>query len=418
LKQQVKKIKNSSFAKNILTVASGSMAAQLISILSTFVLAAIYSAHDFGVLGLYMSIALVANVFGNLRFSQAILLEEKEKDCLQVIILSVCASILVSCISLVLLIFCKEYLATKINAPGVSEILLTIPISIFFTSINEIFSVYSNRKKKYKQLSISRVTATLVQFLLSLLFAFIGYKTYGLIVSYLLAQFVSAVYLFLKTELNLLKINTSIYLLLFMAKKHKKFAFFSLPSDVLNMFTNQMPVYFLSGFGSTIVGQFNMSVRLLTIPITIVSAAIGEVFRQAAAQQILQNGNCRLLFLKTFKTLSILSIIPFIALVFLGPWLFSTFLGSNWRIAGVYAQYLSIMYLFKFIASTLSYIYYIKGKQLEDFFLHLTMIAGSWVIFKVAQMYNCSDVISIFYYGLFYAFIYIVYLVRSYQFSK
>lgn len=201
-------------------------------------------------------------------------------------------------------------------------------------------------------------------------------------------------------------------------KKYISFPKFVLFSEFINNFINYIPVFLLSKLtGPATVGLYNMSTRMLGIPITTVSSAIGEVFRQKAAKEYNETGSCRPTFLKTFKTLALLSIAPFIVLIFWGGDIFGFIFGERWRQAGEFTQILGLMFYFRFVVSPLTYLYYIAGRQKEDFLLHILMLALGFLSILAAWYFYGTEEKMLLFYALAYVLIYLIYFVRSLSFT-
>jgi len=160
-------------------------------------------------------------------------------------------------------------------------------------------------------------------------------------------QAVSSIYfgylLFKKEKINQYSLSLSSSKALL--KQYIGFPKYSLLADFINGFINQLPLFLLNKFsGQASVGLYNMNNRILGLPILVVSSAVGDVFRQRAASDYNEYGNCRSIFLKTSRTLFFLSVIPFLIIVFFGEDIFAFVFGEGWRSAGIYAQILGIMY--------------------------------------------------------------------------
>ena len=203
------------------------------------------------------------------------------------------------------------------------------------------------------------------------------------------------------------------------AKQHKNFPIYSLPSEFINRFTNQLPVFMLSTYaGPAIVGVYNLCVRMLGLPIQLIGGAIGEVFKQKASQDYNELSNFNEIFKKTLKLLGIISILPFFIIVFWAPDIFSFIFGEDWIEAGDFAQILILMFILKFIVSPLSYSYFIIGKLQENLFWHVIMLVNMLLIFLVGFEFTKDYKLVLFAYSLNFSLIYLLYLYRSYKFSK
>lgn len=201
-------------------------------------------------------------------------------------------------------------------------------------------------------------------------------------------------------------------------QSHKNFPIYILPTELINVFTTQLPVLMLSRFaGSTEVGYFNMSNRILGLPSIFISSSIGEVFKQRATEDYHKYGSCRPIFLKTLKALAFIAIFPFLAIVFFGPELFSTILGEQWRMAGEYSRILSLWVYFRFFVSPLSYVFYIAQKQRMHLIGHLLMLFGTAIPFYLGFIFFDNKIIPIAIFSITYSLVYLYYLYFSYKYT-
>jgi len=123
-----------------------------------------------------------------------------------------------------------------------------------------------------------------------------------------------------------------------------------------------------------------MTDRVLGVPLTYIGNSFKDIFKQRAALEYNENGNCFLLYKKTTLTLLKLSIIPFVLLFLFAPYLFSFVFGESWEKSGEYARILCLLYLFSFISMPTSWLFVIAEKQKLDLlwqviFLILTLVA-------------------------------------------
>ena len=106
-------------------------------------------------------------------------------------------------------------------------------------------------------------------------------------------------------------------------------------------------------------------------------------------------------------------IVTLIILVSSEP-LFVLAFGERWRQAGIFAVWLMPMFALRFVASPLSYVFYVAGKQHVDLCWQVALF-----LMTVATLYiPRSHASAIQAYSSGYAFLYIVYLALSWRFSK
>ena len=95
-----------------------------------------------------------------------------------------------------------------------------------------------------------------------------------------------------------------------------------------------------------------------------ISQAVGEVFKKRASIEFHATGACINTFKRTFFTLAFLSLIPFLTIFLLGPYLFGFLFGKQWIEAGSFTRIMTVMFFLRFTVSPLTFVVYLKGKQM------------------------------------------------------
>lgn len=402
---------------------TGTMLAQAVSLVTAPILYRIYDKEDYGTLGLYMAITGVIGVFSNMQYLQAILLEKEEENAKRVLWLNRVINLGVAVMAAVIILIFNQPLANLLNNPSIAAWLYLAPISIFFSGQNHIFRVWANRKKKYRILSFNAIlTAVLVPTVsISLGVLYDGWVL-GLFMGLLTSHVFPPIVLFiaLNRSENLGRAYFDRGEMRKMARKYSDFPKYSLPANFFNRFTNQLPVFMLSSFvGPGAVGVYNLTIRMLGLPIQLIASAIGTVFRERAAKDFNTIGNCREIFKKTLKTLSSVSVVPFSILALFGPAIFAFIFGEPWRDAGVFARILSIMFFFKLIVPPLAFTFILKNKQREDFVWHFYTLISTMAIFYLGfTVFQLQVEWVLLIFALNFALFYVMYFLRAFTFSK
>lgn len=414
-------LSKSEFGKNVLTLVTGTAAGQLLSILAAPALTRIYMPADYGVLGTFMAITGTIIIVATLQYGMAIMIPEKKEDSLALLHLSfflVCAC---TAITFFLVWILNKPLLRLIRAEDLSNWIYLAPASVFFGGLVGPLSVWTNRAKAYKVLSISRVVPQIFTIVVSIIIGLMVKGPTGLIISYILGQFINCgvlIFFLIRSEptwfawqpVNNLKRQIKLY---------RAFPLYTLPAEFINVFTSNLPVFLLNRFaGPVAVGAYNFSNRLLGMPSSIISGSIGEVFKQRATQDFHEQGNCENIFRKTAKHLTLFSILPFLIVGLFGDKLFVFAFGKPWLQAGEFSQILALMFMAKFIVSPLAYIYYIYGKLREDFIIHIWILLSCFICFWIGFEYLKSTNWALVLFSANYFFIYLLYYFRSYYFAK
>ncbi len=198
-------------------------------------------------------------------------------------------------------------------------------------------------------------------------------------------------------------------------RKHWRFPILSMPADFISSLSAQLPVFLLGNrFGAASAGQLSLTNKALAAPMKLLAGSILAVFKEEAARQYRETGQCRDIFLKTLKILILIGILPFTGLFFFSGVLFEFFFGAQWRDAGEYASILAPMFFMQFVSSPLSYVLYMTNKQLLDLTWQIAMIALAALVFIFSE--NSIFAIKLYSWGC--SFLYGIYLCISYSHAK
>ncbi|MET4694688.1 oligosaccharide flippase family protein [Endozoicomonas lisbonensis] len=351
---------NNDFMKNVLTLMGGTVAAQAIPVLISPLLTRLYSPEQFGMWALYMSITLVFGVVANGRYELAIMLPESKIKANDLFWLSCFISIILALMVCVLLIVFKDIITGFISKPILFYWLYYLPVSILLIGFWQALSNYHNRKKNYKIMAKGRFVQAITNAVVALSFGIYDIE-YGLIASVILSQLAIVVVLLYRAKLSR---PSSIIGMKDVAVRYKSFPKYDVWSALLNTLSVQLPVLLLSlYFNSILVGQYALAHRVLNLPISVMGAAVAQVFFQKAARL----KNDKLLFsnliINTYLKLLITGAACMSIITFYGESIFSMAFGGDWQKSGEFARYLSVWLLFVFSASPISNLYTILEKQ-------------------------------------------------------
>lgn len=414
-------IKQSEFIRSATTLATGTSLAQAVSLLTAPVLYRIYSREDYGTLGLYMAVVGVMSVFSTLQYSQTILLEKEDATSKIALWLTRILNITISVCALMGIYLFQFLFPENEYVVSLGIWLYLIPVSIFFLGQNEIFRVWANRKREYKMMRLNTLVNAIVVPVFSISLGFLIAGAIGLFVGLLASQISSALVLYfsLNRKYQLGWKGISPRILFNFARKNYQFPLYNVPSSFLYRFAAQLPVFMLSKFaGIEVVGLYNLGARMLSLPSTMLSNALGEVFRQRATKDYNELGSARGIFKKTFLMLLVITIIPTTVVLLYGPELFSFFFGDTWKAAGLMAQVLTPFFAIQLIVSPLTYLFYIANKLKENVIIQLYILISSYLIFYYGYTLDYDTLKILLIYAINYSLVYVYFLIRSFQFSK
>jgi O-antigen/teichoic acid export membrane protein len=191
-----------------------------------------------------------------------------------------------------------------------------------------------------------------------------------------------------------------------LAKKYINFPKYLIIAHGFNTASGQMPVLLLSSlFNTAAAGFFTLTQRVMAAPMSLIAKALGDVFRQEASQTYAHQGQCKAIYQRTFKRLLLIAVLPFACFCFVAPTLFDWVFGSEWRVAGEYAQILTPMAFLQFITSPLSSMYMIAEKQRIDLLWQIGLLALVLASFFWGENFS-SEKIALSFLSAAYCFMY------------
>lgn len=383
----------SAFARNVITLMTGTSLAQAIPIAISPILTRLYTPEDFGVFALYMAVASIVSVLVTGRYELAILLPKKDSDAINIVALSAGLSCVISAVLLLIVTVFNGQITRLLGTPTVSNWLYFLPATTLLTGIYQSLNYWSNRKSHYKRMAISRMLQSGGTSLGQLGSGYAAVSSAGLVGGQIFGQALATTVLarliyredkaFVK-QVNLLRVFA-------LARKYSNFPKYLVAAHGFNTASSQMPAILLNAiFSAATAGFYSLTQRVLGAPMSLIAGAIGDVFRQRASHAYAQDGNCRTIYEESLKKLLIIAVVPFTVFFFIAPQLFLIIFGEAWRESGRYAQILTPMFFLRFITNPLSQVAVIAQKQKID--LYWQVILFILISASLASGYIAGDV--------------------------
>lgn len=411
----LQRLSKSEFARNASFLFTGTLLAQAVPAIISPILTRIYAPAEFGAFALFTSIATLIGIIGTGRYEFATLLPKSLRGASAITGL---VFVISGAVGIGAFVFFLLNGRTKwVNAPDLG--LLTPAFFAIYPLVfgaSQALNYQRNRKGDFKRIAISRVTQAVASAIVQIVGGVIGLKSVALVVGNLLGQASCATVLGFGLPIKKEAINFRS--MVRQARRYWKFPVYSLPGDFVNTIANQLPVFILaSKFGLAAGGFYGLTQRILGMPVGLLANSVADVFKGQATRDFTQTGSCRRIYVKTLKTLAVLSVFPFGIFAIFGPMLFGMAFGQRWVEAGEYARILSIMYFFRFVASPLGYTFYAVELQWLDLAWQITLCgvvsAALWF-----SPVSGGPKGAIFRFAIGYAIMYIIYLSLSFYFTK
>lgn len=322
---------------HISTIFKGNFISKFVLVMGGLLLAKYYGSSEYGIFSIYLSIMSIFTVVLSLAQEHLIMLEgdaeEVNNNFSTAGIISAAVMILAF-----LLVFIPFDIPKNVIFLGIFSGFLYL-----FTN-NAKFLLA--KKKMFKLVSVLTIVDSVVSFLFQVVFVFIKIEN-GLVIGSLIgyiAAFLAAIYCarkyFVKPDLKKYIAN---------AKKRPELFRYSYPSTLINALGNNiMPILISLYFADSLLGEYSLTVKIMSVPLLLISSSIATVYYPRAAELSNRGRSKTELFAYT-KKMSLMNFYIILALYILvnvaGIPLLELFFNKNWEHLGLFIFLMSFGYL-------------------------------------------------------------------------
>lgn len=401
--------------KNVATVLGGAAGAQALPLLAAPLITRLCAPADVGAFSMWLGVVAVAAIGATLRLEAAMILDhgsEHQATCFSVVAWFATALALAMTLLAVGARLLGMPLASGLPWPA----LLTVGLATWMTAYMQTTLAYATSHNAFGKAAKARIWASGGIALSQVGLLLLGAGGIALVAGQLagLAAGLAAAFLLLSPPRPRLGWKPDRLQLRYL-QRHSAFWRFSLPSNLLNVLVGQLPLFMIGvKHGALAAGLFALTQRVLSAPIALLASSVLEVFKRQSVLDFQAQGNCREAYRYTFKALFLLGLGPSLLLFAFSPQLFAWIFGQEWRAAGEMAQVLAPLYFLNFIASPLSYVFFVAGKQKMDLLWQVALFLMTASVFTAAPTLGQSLV----WYAAGYSLLYLVYLCMSWHCSQ
>jgi O-antigen/teichoic acid export membrane protein len=403
------------FWKHVITVLGGTLGAQALPLAVAPLITRLCTPADMGAFSLWLGVVSVAAVAATLRMEAAMILDhepEHQRTCFRVVFYTATVT--------ALLVTAGACGARLLGVGALARLswaeLLTLGLGSWLTATMQTTLAYATSHGAFAKAARAKIWGAGTIALAQLVLLWFGADGMGLLAGQLigLAAGLAAARLQLQPPRAPIGLAFATSQRAYLVR-HQDFWRFSLPSNLLNALVSQLPLFLIGlRHGAYAAGLFALTQRVLYAPVSLLAASVLEVFKRQSVQEIRAVGHCSQAYRYTFKVLALLGLGPSLVLFMFSPTLFAWVFGEQWRAAGELARILAPLYFLNFIASPLSYVFFVTGKQKLDLVWQVGLFAmtiGSFLSPGSLQQ-------NVLWYAVGYSMLYVVYLHLSWQCSQ
>lgn len=359
------------FLAPVLTLVSGTAVAHIVTAGALLVLTRLYSPEDFGVLGLFSSIAFTVAVAMCLRFEIAIPLVEDDGEAMGLLWLSIISAVSISVVVALLLLVTPDGAIADAGLAAISPYLWLLPLSLLAFGLYSALQNWFVRNKAFRAIAQTRVLQSICAAGVQIGFGLLTASPIWLIIGFVMNSGAASIALGLRLWRQALpsakRPDLSAMAALF--RKHSAYPKYSTWEALANSGSIQIPIIIIGVLTSpSEVGYLMVAMSVIQAPMALVGTAAAQVFA-AQAPAMARSGELRSFSIATLKRLFAMGGLPVLVLGLLAPFAFPIVFGPEWQRSGTLVAWMTPWLFLQFLSSPLSMTLYITGNQRAAFAL-------------------------------------------------
>ncbi|MBQ4376066.1 MAG: oligosaccharide flippase family protein [Bacteroidales bacterium] len=309
--------------------------AQAVALIIYPILTRLFSADDFGLFNLFLSIGGILVLLATAQYEYSIPLPRSHRQaswCLQSALPWLC---IVVAVCVAVLPFSKG-VATIFDAPRLADVLWLLPIYVAAISLWELLRFWAVRWQRFDRVSTYQVDQAVLNAGMKVGAGYVGMGS-GLIYASVLAPLMALLITMARLPRRLLGplFHVERRGVRAAMRRYRNFPFFSLPRTLIDNLSGNLPLLVMApAFGLSTVGFVGMALTLSFRPINIICNSLNQVFYQRTSLLVQQRKPLAYLCRQYVIWAAAVAVPGFAALYFVLPWLCGWLLGDEWTTTG------------------------------------------------------------------------------------
>lgn len=332
-----------------MVMAGSTVVAQLISVSFSPIITRIYEPDVYGLFGLFLSIVNIAIPLANLAYPYAIVLPKDRSEFEALLRICFFGVAIFSIIFFFTGFLLKDNTYINNHWPSFQEFYWLLPLVIFPAALYPAYQQSVIRLGGYSALAKVAVLQALVIGVTKVVLGMIeDQKVSSLAFGNFLGFSISCIFLYLIQNRN--KPKEKAYNLFFVAKKFRDFPMYRAPNQIINAFSQSVPVLTLAFFsGPAAAGFYTLAASIMSVSSQLIGKSVKDVFYPKISLVIADGGDAFTEIKKTTMFMAIIAAAPLLVFIAFGPFLFSTIFGDSWTKSGQFAQWLGVWLFFSML---------------------------------------------------------------------
>ncbi|WP_404473089.1 oligosaccharide flippase family protein [Microbacterium aerolatum] len=345
--------------RNILTLISGTFAAQLVTLAAIPILSRLYGPTPFGEFAVFSSVTTLVAVVGTARYEMGIVPPRSLREAVAVTNLGVR---LLTALSIVITAIGTVLVFMPIPSVWTGYLLLVGP-GVFLLGYLSLVTQWHVRMANYSLISRNRVVQSGMTAIAQVAFGFLSSNWgVGLASGLLIGQLAGAILLTIATpERSRFFGRDDGRRWRYVVRKYWRLPALLMPHTLIDSFRLNGVNLIIGSFSVVALGQYSQAWRLVQLPAGLIGSAITQVYFPQLAT-VPRSELRQTVRSSVVKSLAF-GAIPFAAIFLLSPFAFPFILGEDWAEAGRFAQALTPALYLNLAASPISTIFIVLRKE-------------------------------------------------------
>lgn len=354
------------FLRHVLTLMSGTLLAQVLTMGTALVLGRVFSAAELGLYNGVMSVAAFVIPLAAWRYDMAIVLPDSDADGRQMVRLATGLNTITSTVVTVVMLFFGGPIARAIDHPEARYWLLWCGPIVWSWAEFTILNYWANRRKNFKLVSHNAVINSVVTNVGQVSAGFAQWGVVGLLGATVLGEF-AAVGHSARTVYSQVMTGREPEARSYrqLMREYRKMPLLNLPNAMVDQVRLQgINLMLLAMLSASDLGQFGMAWRLVQAPMASINTALNQVLLQRLSRA--RRGQMVRLVRSSMVRSALIGVGPFAIIYFLAPHLLPLVLSSDhdkWRPAGEVTAVLVPWLFLNFITQPISSVFVVVRRQ-------------------------------------------------------
>lgn len=401
--------------RNVTKISSGTIAGQIISIITLPILTRLYGAEIIGIWTVINSFSNIVQNICDLGLSNSMMMckqKEIEEHYSVIIKLSCILSFISSVVIFVYYLIIGENIKYALTVCGF------LTVYAFTLRQIAICTIILNRNKEYDVLmknSVIRFGSTAI---VAIVLARIGFLKYGYYIGNVIGQIITVVHM--HKFLPRLQLRNRICDYIDIIKNNFDYIRYQMPASITVTLRTELPNLLIGGlFGNTMLGYFAISQKLLTIPVTFLGQALGRIFFQRIAEMKRSGKKIGEFVERNINRGMFIALVPMTLLAAFGDAAIVLFFGEEYSIGGIICRIIVYRSLFNFISSATQGIDIVLNRQkyvlytclaqtvlavisvlngyyiFDSIYATSVLLAGTFILIQIVYFYKMYRVMSL-----------------------